>query len=75
MKVDTIIMLPALDFTIHPIKSVLKSTQSVIYLVFFINSIDMTLKFTEEKKQEIYVPNFLKNHNPPYDLQHMSLAT
>ena len=35
----------------------------------------MTLKFTEEKKQEIYVPNFLKNHNPPYDLQHMSLAT
>ena len=58
MKVDTIIMLPALGFTIHGIKSVLKCTQSVIYLVFFINSKDMTLKFTEEKKQEIYVPNF-----------------
>ena len=64
---NTIIMLPSLGFTIHPEKSVLKPTQNLIYLGFIINSKDMTLTLTEEKKQKIitFVPNFLKNetHN------------
>ena len=51
---DKIIMLQSLGFTIHPEKSVLTPTQNLIYLGFIINSKDMTLKFTEEKKQKIY---------------------
>ena len=48
---DTIIMLRSLGFTIHPEKSVLKPTQNLIYLSFIINSKDMTLKLTEERKK------------------------
>ena len=51
---DTKIMLRSLGFTIHPEKSVLKPTQNLIYIGFIINSTDMTLKSTEEKKQNIY---------------------
>ena len=51
---DTIIMLRSLGFTIHPERSVLTPTQNLIYLGFIINSKDMTLKLTEEKKQRIY---------------------
>ena len=51
---DTIIMLRSLIFTIQPEKSVLKPTQNLIYLGFIINSEDMTLKLTEEKKQNMY---------------------
>ena len=51
---DTIIMLRSLGFTIHPEISVLKPTQNMIYLGFIINSKDMTLALTEEKKQKIY---------------------
>ena len=47
-------MLRSLGFTIHPEKSVLKPTQNLIYLGFIINSKDMTLKLTEEKKQNIF---------------------
>ena len=47
---DTIAMLESLGFNIHPEKSVLKSTQNLIYLDFIINSKDMTLKLKEEKK-------------------------
>ena len=47
-------MLRSLGVTIHPEKSVLKPTQNLIYLGFFINSKDMTLKLTEEKKQKNY---------------------
>ena len=49
-----ILMLRSLGVTIHPEKSVLKPTQNLIYLGFFINSKDMTLKLTEEKKQKNY---------------------
>ena len=45
-------MLQSLGFTIHLDKSVLKPTQNLMYLGFIINSKDMTLKLTEEKKQE-----------------------
>ena len=67
---DTIFMLRSLGFTIHPEKSVLKHTQNLIYLDFIINSKDVTLKLTEEKNKKImtFVPNFLKNQNPQYNL-------
>ena len=67
---DPTVTLRSLGFTIHPEKSVLKPTQNLIYLGFIINSKDMTLKLTEEKKQKImtFVPNFLKNQNPQYNL-------
>ena len=50
-------------FTIHPEKSVLKPTQSLIYLGFIINSKDVTFRLTEEKKNKkclTFVPNFFK---------------
>ena len=43
-------MLQSLGFAIHPEKSVLKPPQNLIYLGFIINSKDMTLKLTEERK-------------------------
>ena len=51
---DAITMFWSLGFTIHPEKSVLTPTQNLIYLGFIINSKDMTLKLTEEKKQKNY---------------------
>ena len=51
---DAKIMLRSLGFTIHPEISVLKPTQNMIYLGFIINSKDMALALTEEKKQKIY---------------------
>ena len=50
----TIIMLRSLGFIIHTEKSVLKATQNLLYLGFIINSRDMTLTLTEEKKQKMY---------------------
>ena len=47
-------MLRSLGFTIHSEKPVLKPTQNLTYLGFIINSKDMTLKLTEQKKQKIY---------------------
>ena len=44
---DTIIMLRSLVLTIPSEKSVLKPTQSLIYLGFIINSKDMALRLTE----------------------------
>ena len=49
---DTIIMPQSLGFTIHPQKSVLKPKQNLIYLGFVTNSKDLTLNFTEEKRQK-----------------------
>ena len=51
---DAIIMLRLLAFIVHPEKTVLTPTQNLIYLSFIINSKDMTLKLTEEKKQKLY---------------------
>ena len=47
---DTIIILRSLGFNIHSKKSGSKPTQNLIYLCFNINSKDMTLKLTEDKK-------------------------
>ena len=65
-----------ISFTIHPEKSVLKFTQNLIYLGLIINSKDMTLKLTEEKKQKTYDVRTkrFKNQNPQHDLQQRSLA-
>ena len=51
---DTKIMLQSLGFPMHPEKSVLKPTQNLIHLGFIINSKDISLKLTEERKQKIY---------------------
>ena len=51
---------------------------SLIHLGFIINSKDMTLKLTEEKKNKKFmtiIPNLLKNQNPLFNLYHKSLAT
>ena len=42
-----------LGFVIHPTKSVLKPTQKITYLGFEIDSKDMTVRPTEEKKEKI----------------------
>ena len=61
---NTIIMLPSLGFTIHPEKSVLKPTQNLIYLGFIVNSKDITLTLTEDKKQKNLRPLYqIKTHN------------
>ena len=44
---------------------------SLIHLGFIINSKDMTLKLTEEKKNKKFmtiIPNLLKNQNPLFNL-------
>ena len=51
---DTIIVLRSVGFTTHPEKSLLTPTENLIYLGFIINSKDMNLKLTEEKKQKLY---------------------
>ena len=53
---DTMIMLQSLGFTVHPENTVLKPTQNLIYLGFIMNSKDMTLKLTEEKRTKIFGP-------------------
>ena len=67
---DTIAMLESLGFNIHPEKSVLKSTQNLIYLDFII-----TLKIwlwnwkkRKNKKFMTSVPKSLNNQNPQNDL-------
>ena len=50
---DTAALLLSLGFTIHPDKSFLKPTQVIIFLGFVINSIEMTITLTTEKKGKI----------------------
>ena len=50
---NTIYILRHLGFTIHVEKSILTPTQKIIFLGFVINSIDMTMELTEEKKLKI----------------------
>lgn len=42
-----------LGFVIHPVKSVLKPTHRIVYLGFVLDSVDMTVTLTEEKKVKI----------------------
>lgn len=50
---DTIQLLDSLGFTVHPTKSVLQPTQCITFIGFVINSIDMTIRLTEEKSSKI----------------------
>ena len=43
-----------LRFTIHPTKSILTPTQRITFLGFVIDSVQMTLEITEEKKSKIH---------------------
>ena len=47
-------LLISLGFTIHPVKSAVKPTQSIEYLGFSLNSTLMTVKLTEPKAMKIY---------------------
>ena len=42
------------EFTIHPTKSILTITHTNIFLGFMIDSVQMTLKITEDKKKKIH---------------------
>ena len=46
-------MFQKLGFVTHPIKSVLELTHGITYLGFEINSVTMTVRSTEEKKEKI----------------------
>ena len=46
---DTCALFTRLGFIIHPLKSVLKPVQSLVFLGFVLNSINMTVRLTAEK--------------------------
>ena len=46
---DTVQLLDHLGFTIHPVKSVLKPTQTITFLGFVLNSVSMCIRLTSEK--------------------------
>ena len=50
---DTISMLRSLGFCIHMKKSVLVPTQTITFLGFIVNSINMTISLTTEKREKI----------------------
>ena len=50
---DTMTLMDSLGFTIHPEKSVLQPGHTLIYLGFILDSIDMTVSLTEERKNKI----------------------
>ena len=50
---NTIEILRSLGFTIHPDKSKIIPTQCIAYLGFILNSVQMTITLTLEKKQKI----------------------
>lgn len=51
---NTIDLLQSLGFTIHSTKSILTPTQKITFLGFVIDSVNMTLEITEDKKNKIY---------------------
>ena len=50
----TVELLQNLGFTIHPTKSVVTPTQRITFLGFVIDSVQMILEITEEKKSKIH---------------------
>ena len=50
---ETVRLLQSLGFTIHPEKSLLKSTQKLKFLGFVLNPKTMTLTLTDAKKEKI----------------------
>ena len=47
-------LLQNLEFTIHPTKSILSPTQTITISGFATDSVQLTLKITEEKKNKIH---------------------
>ncbi|CAG2204684.1 unnamed protein product [Mytilus edulis] len=50
---DTVTLLDGLGFTIHPEKSVFLPTQEIVFLGFIINTLNMTLQLTPERKKSL----------------------
>ena len=50
---DTVRMSEEAGFVVHPIKSVLHPTQRIVYLGFWLNSVDMTVTLTETKATKL----------------------
>ena len=50
----TVELLQNLGFTIHSTKSILTPTQRITFLGFVIDSVQMTLEITEEKRNKIH---------------------
>lgn len=50
---ETVKLVDQLGFTIHPIKSVFIPTQEIIFLGFVLNSVDMSVKLTPERKTDL----------------------
>ena len=51
---DTITLLEKLGFVIHPDKSALIPLQQLVTLGFILNSVDMTVRLTQEKKTSLH---------------------
>lgn len=47
--IDTMILFDDLGFTIHPEKSIIKPTQTLVALGFLLNSVTMTVRLTSDK--------------------------
>jgi hypothetical protein len=64
--IHTVQLFRSLGLTVHPTKSVLIPTQSIVFLGFIINSVEMTVTLTEEKKCIIFeaCKSLLQNKKP-----------
>ena len=51
--IETLMLLERLGFVIHPSKSVLIPVQEITFLGFLINSRSMTIRLTDEKKENL----------------------
>ncbi|XP_069106343.1 uncharacterized protein [Argopecten irradians] len=51
--VDTVTLFDSLGLTVHPDKSILYPTQCITFLGFLLNSVDMTVKLTDEKVESL----------------------
>ena len=52
---QTLELVDNLGFTVHPKKSILVPTQEIVFVGFVINSIEMTVRLTQEKAHDIYL--------------------
>ena len=51
--IDTVLLFDKLGFVIHPKKSHLTPTKTIVFLGFIIDSVSMTVSLTEEKREKI----------------------
>ena len=62
---DTVLVVDKLGFTVHPDKSVLIPTQKISFLGFELNSVNMTIRLTPERDENLlnYADLFLNKHH------------